>query len=416
MRVRISLSGDQSIPAGQESEHLFDERGGVIGRSDDCAWVLQCENKLVSRRHAVITFEDGAFFLYDGSVNGVFHNDAVEPIGPGGRVRLSDGDRLRLGEYRLAVELLEADQPPPRQVASAPPAEPSPAPAPAATVVPIAEARPAPTAPTPDPVPAGPPPAVRTLGLGETRDVFEPPAALIPEDWDLQLDAEEAAGESPSTSIARQLNALEPASARALLDGLRLDVAMAEDVELTPEAINALGRSLRIALQGLWSLQAELDAVERRLSGGRIGAGAPECPEPREFARALVTADELERDRLVFQLHDLAAQLEGRHEQVVGCFSSSVRTVVEQFAPAKVEGRFRQQLTRRGPLMRAWLRLRRLLTPRAAYWNCYRDWYRQQRGEDYRPVLRLLEKKFLALYASRSKEQVKPRASMADAR
>ena len=49
------------------------------------------------------SIRDGRFWLRDTSRNGVFVNDATERVGYGHRVRLDDGDHLRLGLYELVV-------------------------------------------------------------------------------------------------------------------------------------------------------------------------------------------------------------------------------------------------------------------------------------------------------------------------
>jgi predicted component of type VI protein secretion system len=74
--------------------------GSVIGRSRDCDIVLADPN--VSRRHAEITSQDGAWAIRDlGSTNGVRVNDgAITAPHP-----LSSGDRIKLGTAELVFEL-----------------------------------------------------------------------------------------------------------------------------------------------------------------------------------------------------------------------------------------------------------------------------------------------------------------------
>jgi FHA domain/zinc-ribbon domain len=67
----------------------------TIGRSPDCGIFL--DDVTVSRKHAVLTDRDGAFFIEDqGSLNGTFVNrKRVESA------QLEDGDELQIGKYRL---------------------------------------------------------------------------------------------------------------------------------------------------------------------------------------------------------------------------------------------------------------------------------------------------------------------------
>jgi hypothetical protein len=70
----------------------------VIGRHPDCDIVLA--GPAVSRRHARLTFRDGAWILQDlHSTNGTIVNN--ERIG---RCRLNAGDRLVIGGAQLVVD------------------------------------------------------------------------------------------------------------------------------------------------------------------------------------------------------------------------------------------------------------------------------------------------------------------------
>ncbi len=79
---------------------LVPSEGGTIGRSRDCAIVL--EDAGVSRRHAELRPEEDGWLVQDlGSTNGVLVN--------GRRIRgpqsLQDGDRLELGSTEVVFEL-----------------------------------------------------------------------------------------------------------------------------------------------------------------------------------------------------------------------------------------------------------------------------------------------------------------------
>jgi pSer/pThr/pTyr-binding forkhead associated (FHA) protein len=67
----------------------------TVGRSPDCDIFL--DDVTVSRRHAVISEQDGRFFVEDlGSLNGTFLNRHRIEQSP-----LSDDDEVQIGKYRL---------------------------------------------------------------------------------------------------------------------------------------------------------------------------------------------------------------------------------------------------------------------------------------------------------------------------
>jgi len=60
----------------------------------------------LSSQHATITYEYGDYYLIDTSTNGVYVNDSERPLGKGARVKLSDGDRLQLGDFNITVSIV----------------------------------------------------------------------------------------------------------------------------------------------------------------------------------------------------------------------------------------------------------------------------------------------------------------------
>ncbi|WP_299939897.1 type VI secretion system-associated FHA domain protein TagH [uncultured Microbulbifer sp.] len=84
---------------------LFTKAGGSLGRSADNDWVLPDPDRVVSSRHAQISFSGNQYFLTDTSTNGTFYNGAEEMIGKGNQMPLKEGDIIHMGEYRLKVAL-----------------------------------------------------------------------------------------------------------------------------------------------------------------------------------------------------------------------------------------------------------------------------------------------------------------------
>ena len=83
--------------------------GGTIGRSLESDWVLQDGQRYLSSRHASIDYRSGSYYIVDTSMNGVYVNDSERPVGRGNPQRLFTGDRVRIGEYELQVEVVGED-------------------------------------------------------------------------------------------------------------------------------------------------------------------------------------------------------------------------------------------------------------------------------------------------------------------
>ena len=73
--------------------------------------MLPDPDRTISKHHCFVDGSAGTFRLTDCSTNGVFVNDADEPIGAGSTVILRNGDRLQIGPYEIAVELIVPARP-----------------------------------------------------------------------------------------------------------------------------------------------------------------------------------------------------------------------------------------------------------------------------------------------------------------
>ncbi|MFV2035632.1 MAG: type VI secretion system-associated FHA domain protein TagH [Halocynthiibacter sp.] len=107
LHLSIISENREQLGAGQRVEFLA--CGGTIGRNDDNDWILPDTKRYVSGRHALIDFQAGAYYLIDTSRNGVYVNGADEPVGRGHPQRLFDGDRLRIGDFDIKIEISEDD-------------------------------------------------------------------------------------------------------------------------------------------------------------------------------------------------------------------------------------------------------------------------------------------------------------------
>jgi len=110
MALRLRVTSQHKDRLGETRLREFNACGGTIGRSADNDWVLPDEKRFVSSRHALVDFQGGAYYLVDTSRNGVYVNGSDAAVGRGHPQRLFNGDRLRVGEYEIEVELTPGDE------------------------------------------------------------------------------------------------------------------------------------------------------------------------------------------------------------------------------------------------------------------------------------------------------------------
>ena len=109
MALRLQMISRQRQSLGERASKEFGRNGGTIGRSLESDWVLPDGQRYISSRHASIDYRSGSYYIVDTSTNGVYVNDSETPVGRGNPQRLFTGDRIRLGEYEMAVEIDEEE-------------------------------------------------------------------------------------------------------------------------------------------------------------------------------------------------------------------------------------------------------------------------------------------------------------------
>jgi type VI secretion system protein ImpI len=117
MALRLKIVSDNAAAAGDQPRWTFGVNGGRIGRHTSNDWVLRDPERYVSGRHAEIEHRGGTWILRDISTNGTFVNGSDEALGPDRPHALAHGDRFRIGEYEIEVEITGGNDFPARESA-----------------------------------------------------------------------------------------------------------------------------------------------------------------------------------------------------------------------------------------------------------------------------------------------------------
>lgn len=109
MMLRLVL---ENAPRPQEFAEIPYSGGQVvIGRSDEADWRLEDPDMFVSRRHAILSEENGTVMVTDASSGGLYIDNSANPLGAGNSVPLDQGMRLRLGDFVFRVETSMGERP-----------------------------------------------------------------------------------------------------------------------------------------------------------------------------------------------------------------------------------------------------------------------------------------------------------------
>lgn len=106
MKLKLTLVKHPHAHASQQMSVLFDHSGGSIGRSDDCQLTLHCQEKIVSRLHAKITFEKEQFFITDVSANGLYLNANPTAVVRNVAMPVDDDTVIKIGSFELSAKVI----------------------------------------------------------------------------------------------------------------------------------------------------------------------------------------------------------------------------------------------------------------------------------------------------------------------
>ncbi|SDR91830.1 FHA domain protein [Pseudomonas sp. Z003-0.4C(8344-21)] len=99
------LNTKQFVPT-ELCQRTFKQAGGVIGRGEDCDWIIPDRKRHLSNHHAIVSYRDGSFFLTDTSSNGVQDGSSHARLHKGEPVRIEHGSTYILGDFEIRARLV----------------------------------------------------------------------------------------------------------------------------------------------------------------------------------------------------------------------------------------------------------------------------------------------------------------------
>ncbi len=107
MELVFDMVSAQQFAPGLISSKTFKQAGGIIGRAEDCDWVIPDRKRVLSSRHAEVSYRDGAFFLTDTSSNGIQLKDTGASLDKGQPQRIEHGSVYCLGDFEIRARLIQ---------------------------------------------------------------------------------------------------------------------------------------------------------------------------------------------------------------------------------------------------------------------------------------------------------------------
>ncbi len=357
MLIRVLSHGGQPLAAPASAR--FDAAGGVIGRGIDCTLVLADPNRLMSRRHALVSWRGGHFYIRQLGANLAVEIDG-QALGPDAEAPLAPGMSIRIGPYLLETQ----DD--------------------------AAEAAAADAAPAPAPVPT-PAPAARASAFSEVLGDFA--AADTPPGAGAPIAPAQAVPEAAASSDVHALIA-------ALYAGLELPAPAAP----APQQVKLIGQLLHAALGGLLELLATRHVAKRELGapGTRLQTRennalkfSPDVdtalvhllgPTRRGFIPPLAAVREAFDD---LRTHEIA---------VLAGMRAALEALLERLAPQELEKRSAKRGL--GPPLDVWRK--------AQLWDRYGELYAQLHAELREQADPTSARAFLEAYEAQREKLAQP--------
>jgi type VI secretion system protein ImpI len=107
MELVFDVVGAQQYVPGLITSKSFSQAGGVIGRAEQCDWVIPDSKRVLSGQHARVSYQNGSFYLTDTSSNGIRFKDTGANLDKGKAHRIKHGSVYSLGDFEIRARLIQ---------------------------------------------------------------------------------------------------------------------------------------------------------------------------------------------------------------------------------------------------------------------------------------------------------------------
>lgn len=107
MTLTLRIENFDQLDDGGPLWVSIDQRGASVGRSRGMDWILPDPSRMISGHHFDVTFQNGAYWLTDVSMNGTYLHGQQYRLEGAHRIR--PGDRFAVGHYVIMADLAGAD-------------------------------------------------------------------------------------------------------------------------------------------------------------------------------------------------------------------------------------------------------------------------------------------------------------------
>lgn len=105
MELILEIISDQQFADNMVVSKEFKSAGGVIGRAPDCDWIIADPKRYVSGHHAIISSQNGQFYITDVSSNGTVLKNTGSRLPAGEAFLIEHGAVFSMGDYDIRARL-----------------------------------------------------------------------------------------------------------------------------------------------------------------------------------------------------------------------------------------------------------------------------------------------------------------------